>query len=179
MNRSNRSQLGLGILLILLGAWFLATRLVPDLGAWVKQFTSGSWPVVIAGGIILLIGLLVGSPGMAVPAAIVAGIGGIMVYIDGPGKASDWAFLWTLIPGFIGIGQILEGLLGGNFRKGLRQGTDGLIASLFLFLIFAAIFGQWDLLGSFGPAILMIVFGVVVLVRGLLRTYRRKPEEVD
>lgn len=175
MNRSTRSQLGLGLILILLGAWFLATRLVPDLGRWAAQFTGGSWPVVIAGGIILLIGILVGSPGLAVPAAIVAGIGGILVYVDQYGDPGDWAFLWTLIPGFVGIGQILEGLLSGNFRRGLRHGSDALIASLFLFLIFTAIFGRWDLLSGYAPAVLMIVFGLVLLVRGLMRG-RREPD---
>jgi len=174
MNRSTRSQFALGLVLILVGAWFLATRMIPDLGAWAAQFASGSWPVVFAGGIILLIGLLVGAPGMAIPASIVAGIGGILVYIDTYGHPQDWSFLWTLIPGFVGLGIILEGLLGGDFRDRLRRGVDLLVTSGFLFLVFAALTGNWNLFGEFGPAILLIVLGVFVLVRGLVRTIRRK-----
>ena len=174
MNRSTRSQLALGLVLILLGAWFLATRFVPDLADWAARFTSGSWSVVFAGGIILLIGLLVGAPGMAVPAAIVAGIGGILVYTDTYGSGSDWAFLWTLIPGFVGVGIILEGVLGGDFRDRLRRGADLLVVSGFLFLIFAALTGNWNLFGELGPAILLIFFGLIVLVRGLVTTFRKR-----
>ena len=80
MNKENRTQLILGILLILAGAWFVAVRQVPALRAWIDiQF---EWPfyVIGAGALILLIGLLTGAPRMAIPASIVAGVGGILYY---------------------------------------------------------------------------------------------------
>ena len=61
MTRQNRSQLVLGLLLILLGVWFFAVRQVPALKSWTQlQF---EWPfyVIGAGAIILVIGLLAGS----------------------------------------------------------------------------------------------------------------------
>ncbi len=65
MNRRNRTQLGLGIVLILAAAWMIASRLVPDLNNMFAQtFTWPMW-IILAGALILLIGLLVGSPGMA------------------------------------------------------------------------------------------------------------------
>ena len=95
----NRSRIALGVFLILLGAWFLAGRIFPELRTWVDAFT---WPMILiaVGAFLLIFGLLVGSPGMAVPATIVAGIGGILYYQNATGDWESWAFLWTLIPGF-------------------------------------------------------------------------------
>jgi hypothetical protein len=45
-----------------------------------------------------------------------------------------------------------------------------------LFLVFASIFGGLDLLGNFGPAILLILLGVWVLGNGLYRSFRKKGE---
>ncbi len=75
MERRRTSNIVLGVLLVLLGAWFLASQLYPALGDWLNLTLS--WPViVIAVGVFLfLLGLLVGAPGMAVPACIVGGIG--------------------------------------------------------------------------------------------------------
>ena len=75
MSRRRRSNLVGGILLILLGALFLALQLVPGLGDLVQ--VEFSWPLIIVGvGVFLLVfGLLAGAPGMAVPACIVGGIG--------------------------------------------------------------------------------------------------------
>jgi len=78
--KQNRSTLFLGLLLILVGAWMVATRQMPALQDWLDD--NFLWPmwVIGAGGLILLIGLINGAPGMAIPASIVAGIGGILYY---------------------------------------------------------------------------------------------------
>ena len=88
----NRSRIALGVFLILLGAWFLAGRIFPELRTWVDAFT---WPMILiaVGAFLLIFGLLVGSPGMAVPATIVAGIGGILYYQNATGDWESWAFL--------------------------------------------------------------------------------------
>jgi hypothetical protein len=96
--------------------------------------------VVIAGGVVLLIGLLVGAPGMAVPACIVAGIGGILYYQNATGDWGSWAYVWSLIPGFVGVGTILAGLLGQDFRQSVRSGLNLILISLIMFLFFAAVF---------------------------------------
>jgi hypothetical protein len=102
MDKRDRTQLALGLLLVILGAWFFAVRQVPALRAWTEiQF---DWPfyVIGAGALILLIGMLMGAPGMAVPACIVAGIGGILYYQNSFGDWESWSFLWTLIPALSG-----------------------------------------------------------------------------
>ena len=167
----NRSQLALGVVLILLGAWFIAQRQIPALETWVAQYMSWPLNVVAAGAIILLIGLLVGAPGMAIPAAIVAGIGGILYYQNSTDDYASWSYMWTLIPGFVGVGQILAGALGRSLREA-RSGMNLILASAVMFIIFAAIFGKLSMLGPYFPAIVLILVGVWFLVRGFWRRNR-------
>ena len=170
MDRQNRTQLVLGTLLILFGLWFVAAQRVPALKAWAEiQF---QWPfyVVGAGALILVIGLLTGAANMAIPACIVAGIGGILYYQNFTSDWESWSFLWTLIPGFVGVGTILAGLLGEELRHNLSHGLNLLIISAVLFVIFAAFFQRLNILGVYGPAALLILLGIYVIGRGLIRS---------
>ncbi|MFH1183954.1 MAG: hypothetical protein V1755_02805 [Chloroflexota bacterium] len=170
MNKRDRTQLGLGVLLILLGAWFFALRQVPALRAWTEfQF---EWPfyVIGVGAVILLVGLLTGAPAMSIPACIVAGIGGILYYQHRSGDWESWSFLWTLIPGFVGVGTILTGLFGEDTRHNLRHGINLVVISTGLFLVFAAVMERLSILGPYGPAFLLILLGLYVIGRGLLRS---------
>ncbi len=175
--RQGRTQLALGVLLIILGGWFLADRSMPQFHQLVGRFLE--WPLNLVGiGILLLVlGLFLGSPGMAVPAAIVAGMGGIFYYQQVQGNYSSWSYMWTLIPGFVGVGSILAGLLGDHPASNLRRGLDLMAASAVLFLVFASLFGGWNLLGSYGPAILLILLGLWVLFSGMFRSWRRNNPE--
>jgi peptidoglycan/LPS O-acetylase OafA/YrhL len=165
----NRSQLALGLILILLGAWFIAQRQVPALNQLVQVYMSWPLSVVAAGVLIFLIGLLVGAPGMAIPAAIVAGIGGILYYQQMiTHDPTSWSYMWTLILGFIGVGEIVAGLLNRNNYRA-RAGLNLIGASVVMFIIFAAIFGRISILGPYAPAVLLILVGVWVLGRGLWR----------
>lgn len=167
--KQNRSNLFLGILLIVIGGWLVATRQVPDLQKWIdSNFTWPMWTIG-AGLLVLLIGLITGAPGMAVPASIIAGIGGILYYQNQTGDFSSWSYAWTLIPGFVGVGTILAGLLGENTRRNLGHGLRLLVTSAVLFLVFATFFGEFNFLGEYGAAIILILLGVFVLARGLLR----------
>ena len=166
MVRQNRTRMALGIFLILLGAWFLAGRIFPELNAWLEVF---SWPMILigVGAFLLVLGLLVGVPSMAVPAAIVAGIGGILYYQNISGDWESWAFAWTLIPGFIGVGTLVAGLLGETPRQSLRHGINMIFLSLLLFLIFLAIMGRGGSLSAYWP-VLVILIGLWFLVRALI-----------
>ncbi len=173
MNKRNRTQLVLGILLILVAAWLIASRAFPALAGLI-QLPAFAWPfwVVFAGAVVLVIGLLVGAPGMTVPACIVAGIGGILYYQNATNDWESWSYMWTLIPGFIGIGSILAGLLGEDFKNSVRQGLNSLIVSLVLFAIFGTLFHAWSIFGSYSaylPIVLLFVLGAWLIVRGLLR----------
>ncbi len=174
MEKRTRTQLALGLFLILLAAFLAALRFYPPLRALIPPFAWPLW-VVIAGGVILLIGLLVGAPGMAIPACIVAGIGGILYYQNATGDWESWAYVWSLIPGFVGVGTILAGILGQGFRRSLREGLNLIAVSLILFLIFAAVFGRLAVLGpykEYALAALFFLLGLWFIVRGLTRPRR-------
>jgi hypothetical protein len=172
MNRKNRSQLGLGVILILVAAWLILTKFRPDLIANLNLVFA--WPmwVVIAGGIVMLIGLLVGAPGMAVPACITAGIGGILYYQNATGNWASWSYMWALIPGFVGVGVLLTGLLGENFRTNIVEGPKLIAISLVMFLIAAALFGGLNIFGAYREywlAGLLLLLGLYFILRGVLR----------
>ncbi len=170
MSKENRTQLVLGILLVLAGVWFVAVRQVPALKQWIDVRFEWPFYVIGAGALILLIGLLTGAPRMAIPAAIVAGIGGILYYQNLNADYVSWEFLWTLIPGFVGVGTIITGLLGDDTRYNLGRGINLLVVSAVLFLIFAAFFKRLNFLGDYGPAALLIFLGLYVIGRGLMRS---------
>lgn len=174
MEHRARTQLALGLFLILIAVFLAALRFYPPLRALIPPFAWPMW-VVIAGGVILLIGLLVGAPGMAVPACIVAGIGGILYYQNATGDWESWAYIWTLIPGFVGVGTILAGVLGQDFRQSVRHGLNLVVISAILFLVFAAAFGRLAVLGPYRDYLLAALFfllGLWFVVRGLTRSRR-------
>jgi hypothetical protein len=172
MEKKNRTQLVLGLLLILVAGWLIATRIKPELGN-ILHLTF-DWPmwVIFAGAVILVIGLLTGAPDMAIPASIVAGIGGILYYQNATNNWESWAYLWTLIPGFVGVGKILSGIIGGDFMTCLREGLKLLLVCAIMFTIFATIFNAWTIFGSYSayvPVALLFVLGIWLIVRGIMR----------
>lgn len=176
MNKQGRGQLAVGIILILLGAWFIAQRTIPQVAEFAKLFSEWPFTVIGVGGVLLLLGLILGAPGLAVPAAIVAGIGGILLYQETTGEWESWSYMWSLIPGFVGVGVFLQGLLGENTRENLKHGLNLMTVSAVLFVVFATFFGKLTLLGSYGPAILLIGLGVWILVRGFIRGIGKRGE---
>jgi hypothetical protein len=177
MNRQGRTQLALGVILILLGAWFLADKSVPAFHLLFSKYTEFPFNMILIGGGIFIVGLVLGQPGMSVPAAIVAGIGGIFYYQETANDYASWSYMWALIPGFVGVGSILAGLLGDSTAHNLKRGLNMMVISAVLFLVFASFFGGLDVLGNYGPAILLILLGVWVLGSGLYRSFRNKREE--
>ncbi|MGZ9234230.1 MAG: hypothetical protein ACXW4E_01780 [Anaerolineales bacterium] len=168
--RQNRTNLFLGILLILIGGWLVITRQVPAVQNWLED--NFAWPMwtIGAGLVVLLIGLITGAPGMAVPASIIAGIGGILYYQNATDDFASWSYMWTLIPGFVGVGTILAGLLGENTRNNLARGLNLIVISAVMFLVFATFFGGISILGDYGVAVVLILLGVYILIRGFARS---------
>jgi hypothetical protein len=113
---------------------------------------------------------------MAVTAAIVAGIGGIFYYQDMTENYDSWSYMWALIPGFVGVGTVVAGLLGDKTARNLKHGLNLMVISAVLFLIFSSLFGGFTLLGNYGPAILLILLGLWVLGKGIYSSYRNKEE---
>jgi hypothetical protein len=168
MDRRRGSNLALGLLLILLGVGFMAVQLVPGLRAWMD--IEYSWPLIVVGvGVFLLVlGLLTGAPAMAVPACIVGGIGGLLYWQNATSNWESWAYVWTLIPGFVGVGVVLSGLLGGETRQSVLGGVWLILISLVLFAVFGSFFGALGLVGPYWP-VLLIALGLLLLLRSLFR----------
>jgi hypothetical protein len=164
----NRGQLALGVILILLGGLFIAQMQIPAMKGWMELYMKYPLNIVAVGAGIFVVGLLLGAPGMSVPAAIVAAVGGILYYQELTKDYTSWSYMWTLIIAAIGAGEAVGGLLKRTWGE-VRSGLNTIVVSAVLFVIFASIFGKLNLLGAYGPAILLVLVGVWVLVRGLLR----------
>jgi len=176
MNRQGRTQLALGVILILLGAWFLLDKSVPAFHSFFDKYTEWPMNMFLIGGVIFIVGLVLGQPSLAVPAAIVAGLGGIFYYQEATNNYESWSYMWALIPGFVGVGSILAGLLGDNTAHNVKRGLNLMVISAVLFLVFSSFFGGWELLGNYGPAILLILLGLWVLGSGIYRSFRNRGE---
>lgn len=176
MEKRNRTTLILGILLILAGIYFVLVNAVPGFADLVN--ITFSWPLIVmlVGAGLLVLGLLSGTPDMAVPAFIVAGIGGILYYQNMTGNWGSWAYLWTLIPGFSGLGMLAAWLLGDRKKNSLRSSLDAIGTSLVLFVVFGAIFGAFKNLGPYWP-VLLIAAGVLVGARALISDHGKSTNE--
>lgn len=173
MDTSRRTGLTWGLILILAGLVFLAAQIVPGVFGWVGQFTW-PWFVIGAGVLLLLIGILTNAPGMAVPACIVGGIGGILYWQNMTGNWESWAWIWALIPGFAGIGTVVMGLWQGKISVALG-GLWTIAISVVLTIVFASFLGGPRLLGQYWRywPVLLIVLGLVSLAQ-----YFTRPQQV-
>lgn len=161
MQKRSGSIIG-GLILILVGALLLALQAVPGLAALIDL--ARFWPLIIVGiGALFLLGALLGSPPLAIPGAIIAGIGGLLFYQNLTGNWASWAYAWALIPGFVGVGIIIAAWLGDGDTN-VRDGGRLIVISLILFVVFGAITGGFGLLGQFWP-LLLIGLGLYLLWR--------------
>ena len=160
MNRNRRNGIVGGVILILLGLLFLASELFP------QTFTFWDWPFIIVGlgGVFILWAILAGSGGLAVPGVILAGIGGIFYYQNLTGDWESWTYIWALIPGLVGLGVILSGIIDRNFKEAFSGGLTLLVISGVLFFAFGSFFGLEHDLIQYWP-VLLIVLGLIALVR--------------
>ncbi|MEA5078486.1 MAG: hypothetical protein VB013_07935 [Anaerolineaceae bacterium] len=170
MNKSQRTSLSFGIILVVLGAIFIAANLIPSFRVILNQ--ANTWPMIIelvAAGLLVL-GLMLGVPDMAVPATIVAGIGGILWWQNSTGNWASWAYMWALIPGFVGVGMLLAKVLGGRDRYSITSALSTIGSSLVMFVIFGAFFGGFSWMGPYWP-LMLIVAGVLIGLNTLVKKH--------
>lgn len=168
MNQMDRSRIATALVLILLGVWFLLVQFVPALEGF--AINGRTWPLIIVGlGILFaLIGLVTWTPALLVPACIIGGIGGLLYYQNMTGDWQSWAYAWTLIPGFTGVGVFFSSLLSGRIREAISGGVWLVFLSGTLFLIFSSFLGGPSLLGIYWP-VLIILLGVILLAQSIFR----------
>ncbi len=159
----NRSSIIGGLILIFVGGLFLLLQIFPGLA---EQFNPTLiWPlIIVAVGAFFLLAAVLGAPPLAVPGAIITGIGSLLYYQNLSGDWDSWSFVWALIPGFVGLGLILMGLLDRENRKAIRSGLWLVVISLGLFVVFAGFLSELSFLGELWP-LLLIVVGIWILWR--------------
>ncbi len=176
----HRGAFATGILLILVGAFFLAVQWVPGLKLWVSW--ERSWPLLIVAvaAFLAVIGLASLDPNMAIPVAIVGGIGGLLYYQNLTGDWGSWAYAWALIPGFVGVGMLVSGLLRGFDSRGGRTAIEGLtqiVTSIVLFAVFGSFLGGPEWLTRYWPvAIVLLGLWIMVRPRRWHRNWNRRTE---
>jgi hypothetical protein len=175
MDANRRGNLIVGFILLLIGGWFLAAQFYPQLNEIIH--IEYQWPlIVVAVGLFFLImAVLVRAPGLAVPASIIGGIGGLLYYQNSTGDWQSWAYAWTLIPGFVGFGVMITNLLEGELWKGLKEGVGLMLFSLFMFGIFGGFLGGPNILNRLWP-LFLIGGGIWMLLRGV-RASRQQTSE--
>ncbi len=114
MEKRARSAIASGVILVVVGVLLLVSRLVPGI------FGSLSWPFLVIGvGVLLFVlAIATGNAGLAVPACIVGGIGLILWWQNLNNRWDTWAYAWALIPGFVGVGALVQGLLEAETPEG-------------------------------------------------------------
>lgn len=129
-----------GLILILVGLFFLLLPFFPNLSASIN--IEQLWPLIIVcvGGLFLL-GAVLGAPDLAIPGSIIGGIGLMLYYQNANDAWGTWAYSWALIPGFVGVGIVIQETLKGRGKKGLRDGGQLIIISLIMFAVFGALLG--------------------------------------
>ncbi len=161
----------MALLLIVLGAWFLAIELVPQ----IEDFAYGkmTWPLPIVGigALLAVLGLVTWTPGLMVPASIVGGIGGLLYWQNFTGNWESWAYAWALIVVFVGIGIGLAAIMERS-RSGLIGAGWTIFVGLIQFVIFGAFLGGDTVIRRYWP-VALIVLGLLLLVQGFFR--RSKP----
>lgn len=156
-----QSSIVIGLILILAGILFLLFQAFPGLAPQIDL--ANQWPFIIVGiGGFLLLGALFGNPPLAIPGSVVSGIGLMLAYQNMSGNWASWAYSWTLIPGFVGLGVMLMGLLDQEKRAQVRDGFRLLLISAALFVVFGGFLGAF---GQYWP-VLLIIGGLLLLFRG-------------
>lgn len=152
-----------GIILIAVGVLILLAQLIPGVGDIIDF--GQQWPLIVIGiGVLFIISAFLGNPDLAVPGSFTTGLGLIFWYQNASGNWGSWAYIWTLLPGFVGIGMVLTGLLDKTRADMKWEGGRLVLISGALFLVFSFFFNMpWNV-GQFWP-LLLIGAGLWMLFR--------------
>jgi hypothetical protein len=165
------SGVALGIVLVVVGLFFLVVRLANvDLGAY-------GWPlfVVIPGLTLLIVGFVSLGTGAAIPGGILTMVGLVLAYQNSSGNWASWVYVWPLVaPGGVGVGLFLQGMRDRN--QGLiKQGRSLIVIAFLIFMIGFVFFESilhltgtdYGLFGKVALPGLLVIIGVALLVRSL------------
>ncbi len=177
---SRTIELIAGLLLLVIGLLVLASEPLLDLirGLGVSDDVLAWWPILLVGlSLFFIIPSLVGRQhrrlraGMVIPGAILAGIGGALLYTSLSDRWSAWTYLWSVIPFSFGLGMYAAGWIADApaFKWiGSAIAAGGVLA----YLVFATAFGgeAFRLIAAIG----IIGLGLALTIGGLADRLSRK-----
>jgi hypothetical protein len=172
---SLQGRIVLGVLLIALGAAFLASEQLNF--SWERY----GWPifVIVPGLFLLLVGLAIPNEaglGAAIPGGIITTVGLVLAFQDATGAWASWAYAWALVaPGSVGATIAAYGLLHRRLDlldAGLRTAAVGLGLFVGFGLFFENIIGidnqrQNTVLQDALP-LLAIALGALIVLKNLV-----------
>jgi hypothetical protein len=152
-----------GIILITVGIFVLLAQTIPGFAGILD--ISLHWPFIfIAIGGLLLISAFFGSAELAFPGSVMTGLGLIFYYQNISGNWASWAYVWALIPGFVGLGMYLTATLDSMHVDKKSEGKRLVLISGALFLVFGFFFNFSASIGRFWP-VLLIAAGIWILFK--------------
>jgi hypothetical protein len=176
---SRTLELLAGVILLAIGLVVLAADVVQrwvgdsglpeDLLAW--------WPIILVVlSLFFLLPALFGGQnprlraGMVIPGAILAGVGGTLLWTTLNDRWAAWSYLWTSLPFSLGLGLYAAGWIAD--APAFKWVGSGVAAgAVVAYLVFANIFGdQFRVIGALG----IIALGLALTVGGLADRLSRK-----
>ena len=177
---SRTIELLAGLLLLIVGALLLFSEPLVDFvrGLGIGDEVLRWWPVLIVGlSLFFLVPALLGGPnrrlraGMVIPGALLAGIGGALLYTSLTDRWGAWAYLWSVFPFSFGLGLYAAGWIADApafkwIGSGIAAG--GVVA----YLVFATAFGgeAFRLVAAIG----ILGLGLALTIGGLADRLSRK-----
>jgi hypothetical protein len=163
-----RSTLTWGLVFLLLGGGMVCWQTRPDLvQAWFGPVFP--WPLIIIGGgaLFLAAALASGVGGLAIPGAIILTTGGILYYQYTTGDWISWVYAWPLVPGGVGLGLALSGIIGKPQPVVRKIGLYLLVSAVLVFVVFYSIYIA-KLSLNLAWAVVLILNGVYLVSRSFL-----------
>jgi hypothetical protein len=177
---SRTIELIAGLLLLVVGIVVLASEPLVDLvrGLGIGDDALRWWPLLIVGLSLFFLGPgLLGGPnrrlraGMVIPGAILAGLGGALLYTSLNDRWGAWVYLWSVLPFSFGLGMYAAGWIADApafkwIGSGIAAG--GVVA----YLVFATAFGgeAFRLIAAIG----ILALGLALTIGGLAERLSRK-----
>ena len=146
-----------GVSLILLGLSLLFQAVFPS-----------AWAVILIGiGTAFLVAAAVHHLGaLAIPGAIVGGLGALLFWQSMTGNWASWLTLWPLVPGMMGVGFVLANLLGMGGPKVRLVGWVWIVEAVAMVVALSALralFPFW-----FSWALILVGLGAMLLLAAVL-----------
>ncbi len=177
---SRTLELIAGVLLLLIGLLLIASEPISD---FVNGIDGGEevlrwWPMLLIGlSLYVLVPALVGGPnrrlraGMVIPGALLAGVGGALLYSSLTDHWDAWAYLWSVIPFSFGLGMYAAGWIA-DAPAFEWIGSALAIGGVVAYLVFATTFGgeAFRLVAAIG----ILALGAALTVGGLAERLSRK-----